>query len=122
MSDRYAREAVCDFAARLAGENADAAVLELMCAAAADEIESRLREGIAPADLGSSYVAAVGVLALSLYCAVSDPEKLKSFRAGDLSVSYGEGDADAERLRTLAERLLAGKLRERGFGFAGVRG
>ena len=122
MSVRYAHEAVCSYAARLAGKDADEVILESMCGAAAAELEGRLKEGIAPADLGPAFVTAAGVLALSMYCAVSDPEKLKSFRAGDLTVNYGEADADAERLRALAEGMLAGKLRERGFGFAGVRG
>ena len=122
MDEKNRNDAVLCFAGHLAGEDADAAVLEAMCGAAAAEIESRLREGLTLADLGSVYVTAAGVLALSLYCAAQDPEQISAFRAGDLSVSYGKGEADAERLRALAEQMLAGKLRERGFGFAGVRG
>ena len=113
---------ILHFAEHLAGENADEVVLAAMCDAAAAEIEARLKEGVSLADLGSTYVTAAGVLALSMYCAVSDPERLRSFRAGDVSAEYDSTEASAEQLRSVAEGLLAGSLRERGFGFRGVRG
>lgn len=113
---------VLDFAEHLAGENADEVVLAAMCDAAAAEIEARLKEGVTLEDLGSAYVTAAGVLALSMYCAVSDPERLRSFRAGDVSAEYGDISDSAEHLRAVAESMLTGSLRERGFGFRGVRG
>ena len=105
-------------AGQLAGAAADDTVLTAMCAAAAAEIEGRLKEGVSPEDLGSTFVTAAGVLALSLYCASG--EKLRSFRAGELSMSCSS--VDAESLRLAAEQMLAGALRDRGFGFRGVRG
>ena len=122
MNESFESGAVLSFAERLAGEDADETVLEAMCAAAAAEIEARLKEGISLADLGSVYVSAAGVLALSMYSAAQNPEHIRGFKAGDLSVSYGSGESAAERLRALAEQMLAGKLRERGFGFMGVQG
>ena len=113
---------ILTLAEHLAGEAADQTVLSAMCDAAAAEIESRLKEGVSLSDLGSTYVTAAGVLALSMYCAVGDPEHIRGFRAGDVSVEYGDGGVNAERLRALAESMLAGALRDRGFGFRGVQG
>lgn len=110
------------FASELAGDDADSAVLGAMCAAAAGELEARLKRGVDPAALGETFVAAAGVLALSMYCAVKDPEKLKSFKAGNLSVEYGDGGISPEGLRRAAEGMLSAYLTDRGFGFLGVEG
>ena len=44
----------------------EAALLGEMCAAAAQELEQRLRQGVKPEDIQSAFVSAAGVLALSL--------------------------------------------------------
>lgn len=113
---------ILSLAARLAGEAADETVLSALCDAAAAEIEARLKDGVSLNELGSTYVTAAGVLALSMYCAVGDPEHIRGFRAGDVSVELGDGAVSADKLRELAETMLAGSLRDRGFGFRGVRG
>ena len=115
-------ESVLEFARALAGDDADALVLSAMCSAAAAELEGRLRDGISAASLGEIFVHAAGVLALSMYCAVKDVEKLKRFRAGNLSVEYADGEASPEGLRKLAEQMLSAYLADRGFGFLGVEG
>lgn len=112
---------ILNFAAAVSGESADSAVLETLCAAAAAELEARLRDGCTSGDLGERFTAAAGVLALSMYCALEKPERLRSFRAGEVSAEY-DGTPDPDALRAAAEELLAGYLRDRGFGFAGVRG
>ena len=117
------REArILAFARALAGDDADALVLTAMCAAAAAELEGRLREGVDPGTLGETFVRAAGVLALGMYCAVKDAERLKSFRAGNLSVEYADGEASPEGLRKIAEQMLSAYLADRGFGFLGVEG
>ena len=113
---------VLAFARRLAGDDADTAVLTAMCAAAAAELEARLRSGISTAELGGTFTAAAGVLALSMYCAVRNVEGLKSFKAGNLSVEYADGEASPEGLRQVAEGMLSAYLADRGFGFRGVPG
>lgn len=110
------------FARALAGDAADDTVLEVMCAAAAGELTSRLREGVSAAELGETFTAAAGVLALSMYCAVKDVERLKSFKAGNLSVEYADGEISPEGLRQAAEGMLAAYLADRGFAFRGVPG
>ena len=113
-------ESVLEFARALAGDDADALVLSAMCTAAAAELEGRLRAGVRAEELGDTFIHAAGVLALSMYCAVKDVEKLKSFRAGNLSVEYADGEASPEELRKLAEQMLSAYLTDRGFGFLGV--
>ena len=115
-------ERILAFARALAGDDADALVLTAMCAAAAEELEGRLREGVDAGALGDTFVRAAGVLTLSMYCAVKDAEKLKSFRAGNLSVEYADGEASPEGLRKLAEQMLSAYLADRGFAFLGVEG
>ena len=115
-------ESVLEFARSLAGDDADAIVLSAMCAAAAAELEGRLRDGISAGELGETFVRAAGVLALGMYCAVKDGDTLKSFRAGNLSVEYADGEASPEGLRAAAERMLADCLADRGFEFRGVPG
>lgn len=110
------------FAETLCGSGADAALLSAMCSSAAAELAGRLKEGLTPEELGERFVAAAGVLALGMYCAVSDAGKLKSFKAGSLSVEYAGGEASPEALRAAAERMLADCLADRGFAFRGVPG
>lgn len=113
---------ILTLAEHLAGDDADGTILAAMCDAAAAEIEARLKDGVSLTDLGDTYVTAAGVLALSMYCAVGDPEHVRGFRAGDISVDYADSTVSAEQLRAIAEGMLAGSLQERGFGFRGVRG
>ena len=49
----------------------ETALLQEMCAAAAQELEQRLRQGVKPEDIQSAFVSAAGVLALSLYIQVA---------------------------------------------------
>ena len=115
-------ESVLEFARALAGDDADALVLSAMCTAAAAELEGRLRAGVRAEELGDTFIHAAGVLALSMYCIVKDTEKLKGFRAGNLSVEYADGEASPEELRKLAEQMLSAYLTDRGFAFLGVKG
>ena len=121
-AEKTPEERLLAFARTLAGDDADAAVLDAMCAAAAGELAGRLRDGISPEALGETFVRAAGVLALGMYCAVKDGNRLKSFRAGNLSAEYADGEASPESLRMLAEQMLSAYLADRSFGFMGVRG
>ena len=121
MSNTNQGTDILNFAAELCGGDRDSEILAALCAAAGAELEARLREGCSSTDLGARFTAAAGVLALSMYCALEQPGRLRSFRAGDVSEEYGVG-ADPDALRAVAERMLAGYLRDRGFGFVGVRG
>lgn len=121
MDDGRENGAVLSLAAKMAGASEDDAVLAAMCDAAAEELASRLRQGLSREALGPVFDTAAGVLALSMYCAVGEPSRLRSYRAGSVSEEYG-GGADPEGLRAAAERMLAGALADRGFDVMGVRG
>ena len=113
---------ILSFAETLAGSDADTELLTAMCAAAASELEARLREGVSPEALGDTFDLAAGILAVSMYCAAEHPEQIKSFRAGSVSVDYAAGEVSPESLRAAAEAMLAAYLRDCGFDFRGVKG
>ena len=113
---------ILTIALSLAGESADEDVMAALCDAASAELEARLREGESPETLGSVFSLAAGVLAVSMYCAVERPEQIKSFKAGNVSVDYADGEITPESLRSAAETILAAYLKDRGFDFLGVRG
>ena len=104
----------------------ETALLQEMCAAAARELEQRLRQGVSPQDIQSAFVSAAGVLALSLYIQVgSAGEEETNLKLGDVSVQRrGAGTArtSANTLRKQAEAMLAAYLEDQGFSFRGVRG
>jgi hypothetical protein len=111
--------------ALLGGDAADAAGLEKLCAAAASELESRLREGASCDGIGELFVTAAGVLALSMYIEVCGADSAKSVRAGNVTVSRREAAGaavSAAALRREAAAMLSAWLRDRGGGVRGVRG
>jgi len=96
-------------------------VLSALCAAAAKELEGRLRQGVNSESLGELFVTAAGMLALALCMELngSGVEGVTSFRAGSLSASLGAG-VSAASLRKAAESLLSAYLEDGGFSFVGV--
>lgn len=111
---------IFSYAERLAGENADQALLTALCAAAEAELRVRLREGVSADELGTTFHIAAGVLAVSMYCAMEHPERIRDFKAGSVSVHYGGAEGTPESLRAAAEALLSAYLTDRGFDFRGV--
>jgi hypothetical protein len=111
--------------ALLGGDAAGGDGLRALCAAAASELESRLRAGVSSAELGDTFVTAAGILALSLYVQAGGADDRASVKAGSVAVSRRSGGSvrtSAAALRREAETLLAGYLSDRGFDFRGVRG
>lgn len=110
----------------MAGGEVSETVMMTMCSAAAQELKNRLREGIGAEEIKELFVAAAGVLALSMYIAggTAAPNAVRSFRAGSLSVTCAgaEDTPSAASLRRQAERMLSAYLRDEGFAFMGVRG
>ncbi len=101
-------------------------VLLEMCACAGEELAGRLRAGVAPGDIQTAFVAAAGVLALSLYIQLGDGgQETSSLKLGDVSLqrrSAGAVRTSAASLRRQAETMLEAWLEDRGFAFCGVRG
>ncbi len=100
-----------------------AEVLRAVCAAAAAELESRLRKGVTSEKIQELFVTAAGMLALSMYMELGNAQHdgVSSFSAGHLSVQLGGAAASAASLRKQAETMLSAYL-DGGFAFMGVRG
>mgnify|MGYP004530787117 CR=1 FL=1 len=94
--------------------------LALLCRLAAAELAGRLRKGVSTEEAGEQFISAAGILALSMYATLEE-DALESVKIGSVSMTNRRGDL-AQRLRELAEEILAGDLRQRGFDFRGVRG
>ncbi|MCM1150234.1 MAG: hypothetical protein NC319_09170 [Butyricicoccus sp.] len=123
MRSIYARE-IFDFASELCASELPETAMMTLCAAAEGELGRRLRADVSAADIRELFVAAAGVLALSMYMAAGARPAVASFKAGNLAVSCADGGetVSAGKLRALAESMLSSYLRDEGFGFLGVRG
>lgn len=103
-----AQETVLTLARELSGAGeAEEALLELLCQAAEQQWEKRLRPGMTAEDCGKAFPCAV------------------AFTAGSVSVRIrgaAESCALAESLRRTAERLMAPFAVPDDFCFRGVRG
>ncbi len=118
----YARE-IFDFASELCASELPETAFMTLCAAAEGELTRRLRDGVRAADIRETFVAAAGVLALSMYMTAGGKGAVTSFKAGNLAVSCADGGetVSAGRLRALAESMLSDYIRDESFGFMGVR-
>ena len=117
------RERIFELALAAAGEGAERALLEPLCAAAETAWVSRLREGVEPEECGEALVcAAAFTAAADLAAGDGGPA---SFSAGDISVGLG-GSGDrarrADSLRQAAERLMEPYVRAEGLWARGVEG
>ncbi len=123
MSLIYVRE-IFDFASELCDEALPETAMITLCSAAEGELRRKLRDGVRVADIKELFVAAAGVLALSMYMAAGAKSAVTSFKAGNLAVNCaGDGlTVSAPALRAQAESMLSSYLRDEGFGFMGVRG
>lgn len=111
--------------AALGGEQSEgaSALLGEMCEAAHFELGSRLREGVSVSDIYEQYIKAAGILAVSMFVGLR-PSEAESFTAGSVSMRLQSAREVCERarlLRTQAELMLAGYLKEQGFRFEAVR-
>ena len=110
--------------AALTGE-AEEALLELLCQAAEQQWEKRLRPGMTTEDCGKAFPCAVAFTAAADLAAARGGEGVSGFTAGSVSVRIrgaAESCALAESLRRTAERLMAPFAVPDDFCFRGVRG
>ena len=95
-------------------------LLEVLCGAASDSLEARLREELVPEDCAAEFVAAASLHAVADFRDAADTGDVAEFRAGDLTVKKGSrAAAVSENLRRQAEHVMQPYLRD-GFCFAGV--
>ena len=120
-----AQETVLTLARELSGAGeAEEALLELLCQAAEQQWEKRLRPGMTAEDCGKAFPCAVAFTA-ARSAAARGGEGVSGFTAGSVSVRIrgaAESCALAESLRRTAERLMAPFAVPDDFCFRGVRG
>ena len=109
-------------AAAICGAESD--FLRLLCTAAEEELTFRLKSDISPGDIEDVFIAAAALIAVSMFNgANSGTEGVKSFSAGELSVTYFGGestDSSGGSLRETAEMLIARYVDDNGFDFRGI--
>ena len=94
-----------------------------MCLAARAELERRLRDGVRVESIYDEFVRAAGVLAASMFVSL-DCAGAESFTAGSVTLKRGGASSvrrAAASLRSQAELMLAGYLRDGAFCFGAVR-
>lgn len=94
--------------------------LGLLCAAAAEELERGLREGVTREDCGKAFPLAAAWMALGDLGTGDRADGVESFTAGGLTLRMGERDGGPLRSRGL--ELMRPYLRDEGFSFVGVPG
>ena len=106
----------------LAGEaeEADLALLRLLCGASVSNLSRQLREEITPEDCREEFVAAASLYALGEWYCGRQGTAFQEFHAGDLTVKPGESGARSpESLKAQALELLR-PYRKDSFCFQGV--
>ncbi len=100
----------------------DAPMLRTVCAAAAAQLEDRLRAGASSEQITELFTTAAAMLAISMYMELGAAHSggVSGFTAGRLSVQLG--GASAAALRESAQALLGAYLDRGGFEFVGVTG
>ena len=102
---------------------AEESALYEMCLAAHAELERRLKDGVSVESIYDEFVRAAGVLAAAMFVSL-DCTGADSFTAGSVTLKRG-GASSAKRaaasLRSQAELMLAGYLRDGAFCFGAVR-
>ena len=120
------QETVLTLARELSGAGeAEEALLELLCQAAEQRWNKRLRPGVTAEDCGEAFPCAVAFTAAADLAAARGGDGVSGFTAGSVSVrirSAAESCALAESLRRTAERLMAPCAAPEDFCFRGVRG
>ena len=122
----YKKEDIVQRSRAMLGESFHAgseARLDSLCAAAALQLESRLRSSVDRSEIEAVFVSAASLLAVSMYMELEYCGEPESFSAGNLSVKLKGGSGSsggADSLRKQAETMLAPYTESGAFGFMGV--
>ena len=94
-------------------------LLDALCGASTAALVARLRDGLNPDDCRADFVAAASLFALAAMNEAGLGMDMEEFRAGDLTVKRGGGDAASRCLRRQADLIIAPYLKD-SFSFRGV--
>ena len=99
-------------------------LLGLLCAAASEELESRLRSGVRPDMCSEMFITASALIAVSTYNSVCiDLNSDCTYRAGSVSVTArdsAKSAAAAAHMRAQAEAMMSPYIVDDNFRFMGV--
>ena len=107
-------------AAQYAPQSTQQQALMALCRAAETELTASLRPDVSPAQYADALICAAAWTALADLPALSAAD-IKSFSAGEVSVSLGGRSAASEKMRAQARAILA-PYTNGAFAFLGVRG
>lgn len=96
-------------------------LLEMLCRAACQRLDSRLREGVTADDCADAYVTAAVWLALAGLSESGASNGISRFSAGDVTIEKSGGNAQSG-LESQAWELMCPYLRDDDFVFRGVQG
>ena len=108
------QEEILQLAESLSGANHEK--LPLICTAAAQNLQARLRSGVSIDDCRESFVYAAALMSLSIVKTMDD-DRLSGFDAGTLKLSF---DNRTDQLFVIANRLIAPWRAADDFAFCGV--
>lgn len=112
------KEEIISLAGELSGVK-DSPLLELLCTAAYQSWEERLREDVTAEACGAAFCCAAALTAAAELS--GGRSGIDSFSVGALSVKAAEG-AGAKEMHQAAERLMSPYVKQGTFAFRGVRG
>lgn len=108
-------------ASAICGEKSE--LLGLLCTAAEEELQFRLKKDVDIKSIESLFIAAAAMLAASMYAETAVDSEVKSYSVGNVSVAYGDKSGlRSSALRSRAEAILSGYIDDGGFEFMGVDG
>ncbi len=114
-------EKIVALAKALGAETDQEELLSVLCQAAQQELEGRLRPGVTPDDCESAFVPAAAWMALAWLNTGNGGEGVTAFTAGDVTIRK-EGGRETAALLDQAGRIMAPYLQDSGFAFLGVGG
>lgn len=103
----------------------EAELLRKLCAAAEEEINRNLRNGVSVQDCAGAYVCAAAWMAAGALELTRGGEDIASLRAGDLTIrkhTVRERQARSRELCEQAWRMLFPYVKDGAFYFRGVKG
>ena len=102
-------------------DEGEAELLEMLCAASAQQLTAALGEGRSPEDCREAFLCAAAALAAAGLLS-SRGGQAEDFTVGEVTVRASSGGGKAQQLRQLAADLMAPYSGTDGFAFLGVEG
>lgn len=110
-------ELIQELAASICGLLEADELLRMLCQAAFDSLQARLRDGVTPEVCGKAFWIAAAALAAKAWQEGKGKEDIAAFAAGSVSLKVNQ---EGDRFTSAALALLSPWLKDEGFAFMGV--